>query len=119
MTLRILISIQDFITSPIVGFFVRNRLGQDLFGDNTYISTAGKEIKCEKACNLICDFSFQMPVLPLGDYSVTIAVADGNQTEHVQHHWIHDAILFKSQSTSVSTGLVGIPMMNIKLEVSS
>ena len=24
--------------------------------------------------------------------------------EHVQHHWIHDAIMFKSETSSVSTG---------------
>lgn len=57
-----------------------------------------------------------MPVLPVGDYSVTVAVADGSQSDHVIHQWLHDAVLLKSHSTSVSTGLIGIPMHEIVLE---
>ena len=60
-------------------------------------------------------FSFRMPVLRLGDFAVTVAIADGSQEEHVQHHWVHDAIILKSLSTSVATGLLGIPMQSIEL----
>jgi lipopolysaccharide transport system ATP-binding protein len=60
-------------------------------------------------------FKFRMPILPMGDYSICVAVAEGTQMEHLQHHWIHDAILFKSHSSSVSTGLVGIPMQHVGL----
>jgi lipopolysaccharide transport system ATP-binding protein len=57
-----------------------------------------------------------MPRLLAGDYSITVAVADGNQDDHVQHHWIHDALFFKSESTSVAGGLIGLPMNRIKLQ---
>jgi len=33
----------------------------------------------------------------------------------IKHHWMHDAVLFKSESSSVATGLIGIPMQYIKL----
>jgi lipopolysaccharide transport system ATP-binding protein len=56
-----------------------------------------------------------MPVLPSGDYSVTVALAEGTQEDHVQHHWVHDALIVKSVSLSVCTGLIGIPMQNISL----
>ena len=52
--------------------------------------------------------------IPLGDYTVTVAFAEGTQAEHVQHHWIHDALLIRSHSSSVCTGLVGIPVEDIK-----
>ena len=61
------------------------------------------------------DFCFQMPILPAGDYSVAVAIANGTQDVHEQHHWIHDAIIFRSESSSVSTGLVGIPMRAINM----
>jgi lipopolysaccharide transport system ATP-binding protein len=54
--------------------------------------------------------------LAAGEYSITVAIANGTQHEHVQHHWVHDAVSFKSESTSVAGGLIGIPMQNIKLE---
>ena len=57
-----------------------------------------------------------MPRLAVGDYSVNVAIANGSQQDHVQHHWIHDAVYFKSDSTSVAAGLIGVPMSNIKLD---
>jgi lipopolysaccharide transport system ATP-binding protein len=58
-----------------------------------------------------------MPRLPVGDYSITVAIANGSQENHVQHHWIHDALIFRSEASSVSSGLVGIPMNDIQLKV--
>jgi lipopolysaccharide transport system ATP-binding protein len=58
-----------------------------------------------------------MLILPVGDYSITVALAEGTQSDPVQHHWVHDALLLKSHSSSVSTGLVGVPMSNIRLSV--
>jgi lipopolysaccharide transport system ATP-binding protein len=60
-----------------------------------------------------------MPLLPKGDYSVCVAVADGSQQDHVQHHWIHDVLLFRSESSSVCTGLVGVPMHSISLSTTT
>jgi lipopolysaccharide transport system ATP-binding protein len=74
---------------------------------------------CETGQQLRAEFVFSMPILPAGTYSVTVAVANGTQQDHVQHHWIHDALFFKSESSMVATGLVGIPMLRIHLETSS
>ena len=57
-----------------------------------------------------------MPILPYGDYFIAAAVATGTQLDHRQEHWIHDALIIRSMSSSVSTGLVGIPMHVISLE---
>jgi lipopolysaccharide transport system ATP-binding protein len=105
------------LESPIIGFYIKDKLGQALFGDNTYLSYAGSPITCGEGERLVANFHFLMPRLAAGDYSVTVAIADGSQYDHVQHHWIHDALYFKSESTSVGTGLLGIPMSNIQLHV--
>jgi len=57
-----------------------------------------------------------MPILPVGEYTLTVALAEGTQQDHTQHHWIHDALVFKSHSSSVSSGLLGVPMHTIKME---
>lgn len=103
--------------NPIVGFVVKDRLGQTLFGENTFIAYAHEGRTCKPGQLLHTTFQFQMPRLPVGDYSITIAVADGTQEMHVQHQWIFDAITFRSESTSVSAGLVGIPMHCISMDV--
>ena len=103
------------LLGPIVGFFLKDRLGQTLFGDNTYLAYAEKPLHVEAGQTIQASFRFQMPVLLPGDYSIAVAIAEGTQQDHVQHHWIHDALILKSHSTSASTGLVGIPMTDIRM----
>jgi lipopolysaccharide transport system ATP-binding protein len=102
--------------SPIIGFCVKDRLGQPLFGDNTYISYMDEPQACEAGQSLCATFVFEMPRLTAGDYTVAVAIANGAAGEHVQHHWIHDALHFKAESTSVAAGVIGIPMHKIVLE---
>lgn len=104
---------------PIMGFYVKDRLGQALFGDNTFLSYQDDPVLAEPGSQLVARFRFRMPILPHGDYTISAAIADGTQHDHIQHHWLHDALYFKSHSSSQSHGLVGIPMHDICLEVDS
>jgi len=113
--LRITVSAMNNIDQPIVGFFIKDRLGQTLFGDNTFLNYQEKPIPLFEGQALNAEFIFYMPIFPVGSYSINVAIANGTQTEHVQLHWIHDALIFKSESDSVSTGLIGIPMLNIEM----
>jgi len=103
------------LMSPIVGFYIKDRLGQTLFGDNTYLNFTASPVSCSIGELLEASFHFDMPRLPAGDYVVAAAIADGTQEEHVMHHWIHDALQFKATASSVASGLVGIAMADIDL----
>lgn len=109
----------DALFGPIVGFYINDRLGQPLFGDNTFNFSKQAPLSVLPGQSFEAEFEFRMPILRNGDYSVTVALAEGDQQNHVQHHWIHEALLIKSHSSSVSTGLVGIPMENIRFRVST
>lgn len=100
----------------IFGFNFKDRLGQVLFGDNTFLSRLHDPVVAQAGEEGIARFAFHMPVLPKGHYSLTAAVAEGTQEDHVQHHWLHDALTIVSHSTSVATGLVGVPMEHIEVE---
>jgi lipopolysaccharide transport system ATP-binding protein len=115
--LEVIAEAHQELDSPIIGFYVKDRLGQTLFGDNTFLIYRGKPVHCPAGSEFKAGFSFFMPLLPSGEYSITVAIANGTQELHEQHHWIHDAILFKSESSSVATGLIGIPMLDIKLQL--
>jgi lipopolysaccharide transport system ATP-binding protein len=104
------------LDSPIIGFFVKDRLGQTLFGDNTFLSFQQAPVLVAAGSKITAKFNFNMPILPSGEYSIQVAIANGTQLEHIQHHWIHDAIIFRSVASSVVTGLIGIPMGKIELE---
>lgn len=110
---RIVCRARQELFSPIIGFNVKDRLGQSLFGDNTYLTYLDSPFSVSPSEVFSAEFSFVMPVLPVGDYTVDVAVAEGTQEEHAQHHWIHDAIHFKSHASSAVRGLVGIAMHSI------
>jgi lipopolysaccharide transport system ATP-binding protein len=116
VTLQVMVHAYQDLDSPIVGFYIKDRLGQTLFGDNTFLSYKEQLVYCQKGQEIQADFVFYMPLLPSGDYSITIAIANGSQEIHIQHHWIHDAVSFKSESSSVAAGLIGIPMLEVKLK---
>lgn len=103
------------LETPIVGFFVKDRLGQYLFGDNTFITYCHSPVAVKAGLSFQARFSFSMPLLPFGQYNIDVAVSEGTQENHVQHHWLHDVLMFKSHSSSVCSGLVGIPMKSIRM----
>ncbi|MDM9587707.1 ABC transporter ATP-binding protein [Pseudomonas plecoglossicida] len=103
------------IDLPIVGFIVKDRLGQPLLGGNTYHSYKNKPVRVEKNNLLESAFHFKLPILAVGDYSIVAAVANGTLAEHVQLHWLHDALLFKVVATSIDGVIVGATLDKISL----
>jgi lipopolysaccharide transport system ATP-binding protein len=110
------IEAQEALASPIVGFLVRDRLGQNVFGDNTFLTTQGAPLALAAGESARARFEFDLPLLPPGNYSIAVAVADGRQQDHIQHEWIHDALTFRVETSSVRHSLVGLPMRSIQFE---
>ena len=104
------------LANPIVGFDLKDRLGQTIFADNTYLAYRGRGVPVAAGGLLVATFAFRLPILPAGDYSIGVAIADGTQEDHVQHHWIHDALIVRVHASSICFGLVGVPMRAITLE---
>jgi lipopolysaccharide transport system ATP-binding protein len=100
---------------PIVGFQFKDRLGQVIFSDNSYLSYQHHALVIDAGNELIAKFEFRLPILPTGDYTVAPAVAEGTQENHVQHHWMHEALVVRVHASSVCLGLMGIPMKKITL----
>jgi lipopolysaccharide transport system ATP-binding protein len=96
---------------------VKDSIGQALFGDNTYLSYSEKPVPVTGDDTLEARFRFRMPRLPIGDYSVSVAIAEGSQGVHETLHWIHDALIFQSRQSSVGGALVGLPMQSITLKI--
>jgi lipopolysaccharide transport system ATP-binding protein len=115
VTLEVKVTAICDLSSPIVGFQFKNNYGQIVFGDNTYITHSDNPAKCMAGGQFVASFQFQMPYLPPGDYVITVAVANGTQEDHENHHWLHDALSIKVEHSHVCHGLVGIPMQNIEI----
>ena len=90
------LSAHEDVTNPIVGFSVKDRLGRELMGDNTYLIERGLP-SLSAGRRYIVTFQIEVwPNLVEGDYALTVAVADGVLTDHRQCHFVHDALIFKS-----------------------
>ena len=117
VTLKVGVESRETLSHPILGFYVKNSLGQRLFGDNTFLTTLGQDIAVRPGTRFAARFVFQMPVLPPGDYAITVGLANGTQTDHIIHHWMHDALAFRSTASPLRAGgLVGLPMLAIHLD---
>lgn len=117
VTLEVFADVLESLEAPIIGFFLRNRLGQNVFGDNSYFCTKDAPLSCPAGCRLVARFEYIMPFLPCGDYAFSVAIASGSNQEHVQHHWMHDALVIKSLSSNVHADLMGVPMAGISLDL--
>ncbi|KRA17707.1 MULTISPECIES: ABC transporter ATP-binding protein [unclassified Lysobacter] len=105
------------IPSPVIGFMLKDRLGQHLFGTNTYRD--GEPAKAVEAGRQVrAIFEFRVPFLQPGRYTIDAALADGTYLNHVQTVWVYDALVLDSTTDTRSTGLVGIPFRAIELSVS-
>lgn len=105
------------LISPILGFVVKDRLGQDLFGENTLPFTAKKLAKVNAGGRFKAEFDFMLPMLPNGQYAIMASVAEGDLHHNTQHHYLHDAYILNVNSSKIRWGLVGIAFDNIKFEV--
>jgi lipopolysaccharide transport system ATP-binding protein len=114
--LCVTVQVDKELRAPIVGFSFKDRLGQILFGSNTFLAAETHSLVVQPDTTVRADFIFKLPLLPTGDYSIAAAVASGSQASHVQHQWIHDAMIVKAFSDSAA-GLVGLPMERIEVSL--
>ena len=106
------------LANPILGFVLKDRLGQALFGENTFFAKDSISKKqADPGDEITAIFKLVFPMLPTGDYTLMASIAEGDLTSHVQHHWTEDAVLIKVSSSRVRYGLVGAFISHVSMEV--
>lgn len=116
--LKIEVLAERELQSPIVGFQVKDRLGQTLFADNTFLITLEKPFIVKAGQRYHADFYFQMPLLPRGEYVIRIATVIGTEDANAMLHCIDNALKFQSVTSGSRHGLIGVPMQHIKIQLS-
>jgi lipopolysaccharide transport system ATP-binding protein len=106
------------LANPILGFVLKDRLGQALFGENTFFAKDSISKKqADPGDEITAVFKLVFPMLPTGDYTLMASIAEGDLTSHVQHHWTEDAVLIKVSSSRVRYGLVGAFISHVSMEI--
>ena len=100
-TLLVSVLFKRDMVSPIIGFTVRDRLGNEMTSSNT----AYEEVHLpDSRQGQICTVGFRLRLPPLrpGTYSISPAVSRGDVWEHTVEDWIDNAYIF----SLLDTGLV-------------
>lgn len=92
-TLMFKIQANDYIPEAIVGFTFKDRLGNIIFQTNSFV--LDERFDLEKDQEYDIKFTFRMPKLIDGYYTVSPAIASGTMSYHVQHCWLFDVMVIQ------------------------
>jgi lipopolysaccharide transport system ATP-binding protein len=113
--IRLVVRMNKHITHPAFGLTFKDRLGQFIVSESTDGAFRSSNLQFGQGDTAIAEFRFKMPILLQGHYSVDIAFAEGLGNDHVQHHWIHDALSLTSLRGRLVQGITGLPDLGIKI----
>ena len=114
MRLVIEADVHEDVVSAVVGFILKDRLGQMLVTRNTWRED-GVRVAVAARERIRAVFEFDMPYLRRGRYTLDVAVADGTPLQHVQMSWRYDACVIEVVDTTVLAGIFGLPFRAISL----
>ena len=105
---------------PGIGLRFKDKRGNGVFTVNNYLYDQSLR-PFEPGETIVIRTDFKLPLLINGKYAVTVALSDGNQSKHIQHHWIHDALLLRIENQtppSKRTGnMVAIDQKHYAIEI--
>ena len=113
--LRVLLRAEVAVDRPILGFYIKDRLGQQLLGDNTFRPDI-PQVPMPAGSRLAVRFRFRWPGLAQGPYTLTVGFADGTMENHIQRHWMHDALVFEVLTSSATLAMVGLPISLVTMD---
>ena len=108
--LQLLVSVEfeRSIERPIVGITIRDRMGQEICATNSSFEDVPLP-PAEAGDILTVAFSWTVPTLRPGSYSISPAVARGNIWEHEIEDWIDNAYIVNIVETGLVYGLMKVP----------
>ena len=112
------ISVLEEVKGLLVGFTIKDRLGQKIIEENNsgYIAAQVGDVRVPKNSSIFIKFEYVIPALAAGKYTIDFALAEGTQTSHIPHCWIYDGVQFDSIPEDEVFGLVSIAHPKFNME---
>lgn len=105
------------VDAPAFGFMIKDRLGQYIFAEGTNAPFKPHGLVLLPGERVTVAFSFTMPILIQGEYALNVAVAQGDDHDHFQHHWIHDAMIIRALKSRLVHGIAGVQKLEIRMTI--
>lgn len=77
---------------PLYGLLIKDNYGNQIIGINSFVYEFGCKPR-KKGDRVVFKFAFQFPLVRNGEYTLSAAIAEGTQDTHIEHHWVHDALI--------------------------
>ncbi len=103
------------ITNPVIGFMVKDRLGREIFADNTALIRQDIERLSAGGRYIVRFVIDEWPNLREEEYTLTVALADGTMDDHAQCHYVHDVVIFTSIPVRKPGGIISVPNTDVNL----
>jgi len=92
--IQVTFEVRDALDSMTVGFLIRDRLGNDIFGTNTHhLATFVPPLPA--GGRFQCVFEIDRLALGFGHYSISVALHDGDNHLVESHEWWDQAVVFQ------------------------
>lgn len=115
--LRLEILANKTIELPLIGFILKDRLGNSLVISNTEFENKIAE-NLEKDRRYVYSWSFNFPKIRDGIYTFDVAIAEGTYHNHIQHHWVDDAYIIEVKNKKRYANSQGLLILDdVKLEI--
>ena len=108
LRLRVTARCEHDMASPVIGFSWKDARGQEVFGSNTLAAMSDDETLLA-GDSFVAEFHFILPALSSGLYYITLAIAEGDQFNHVHHHWIDEAFAIRVSAAPRVIGIMDVP----------
>lgn len=92
----------------IFGFVMENNKGIAVIGINSWMASGGKNIAIKKAGTAVVSFEFLLPKILQGTYTISPAVAQGNQLGNVQLTWLENTISIDIRNRGYNCSVIEI-----------
>jgi lipopolysaccharide transport system ATP-binding protein len=92
--IRVGITAHSSMPTPTVGILIRDRLGNDVFGTNTYHLGTSRALLASGERTTV-EFAFARVTLGCGSYSVTAALHEGSEHTQANFDWWDRALVFE------------------------
>ena len=116
--LRIGFAVRSPLPSMTVGFLIRDRLGNDVFGTNTH-HLHGAPHPLEGGRRFECEFDIGRMSLGTGSYSIAIALHQSDSHVASNHDWWEHALVFEvlPDDEAYRVGVVNLPVRSAGIVV--
>lgn len=105
------------LSYPAIGIMLKNRKGEYVMTESTDSYLRDQSIVTQISSEIRAEFRMQLPNLVRGEYTMDLAFAEGPGLEHIQHHWLHDAIVLTVINENVVHGIAGASKVTVSLTI--